>query len=212
MTKRRLKKNVSYALYGLVFLAVFGAIFSIESATSPSLKNPEVSYVSKTIIEEVDQPVVSINNIIKRPYNNDSVKIVKDYYDYKDEAVEQENSIIYYSDTYLQSSGVSYSADVPFDVISILDGVVTNITENDLLGNIVEIDHGNGIIGYYQSLTDIIVKKGDNVSQGTVLAKSGLSNIAKDLNEHLNFELSINGKLVNPEEYFDRNISDIGQQ
>lgn len=212
MTKRRLKKNVSYALYGLVFLAVFGAIFSIESATSPSLKNPEVSYVSKTIIEEVDQPVVSINNIIKRPYNNDSVKIVKDYYDYKDEAVEQENSIIYYSDTYLQSSGVSYSADVPFDVISILDGVVTNITENDLLGNIVEIDHGNGIIGYYQSLTDIIVKKGDNVSQGTVLAKSGLSNIAKDLNEHLNFELSINGKLVNPEEYFERNISDIGQQ
>ncbi len=212
MTKRRLKKNVSYALYGLVFLAVFGAIFSIESATSPSLKNPEVSYVSKTIIEEVDQPVVSINNIIKRPYNNDSVKIVKDYYDYKDEAVEQENSIIYYSDTYLQSSGVSYSADVPFDVISILDGVVTNITENDLLGNIVEIDHGNGIIGYYQSLTDIVVKKGDNVSQGTVLAKSGLSNIAKDLNEHLNFELSINGKLVNPEEYFDRNISDIGQQ
>lgn len=212
MTKRRLKKNVSYALYGLVFLAVFGAIFSIESATSPSLKNPDVSYVSKTIIEEVDQPVVSINNIIKRPYNNDSVKIVKDYYDYKDEAVEQENSIIYYSDTYLQSSGVSYSADVPFDVISILDGVVTNITENDLLGNIVEIDHGNGIIGYYQSLTDIIVKKGDNVSQGTVLAKSGLSNIAKDLNEHLNFELSINGKLVNPEEYFDRNISDIGQQ
>ena len=212
MTKRRLKKNVSYALYRLVFLAVFGAIFSIESATSPSLKNPEVSYVSKTIIEEVDQPVVSINNIIKRPYNNDSVKIVKDYYDYKDEAVEQENSIIYYSDTYLQSSGVSYSADVPFDVISILDGVVTNITENDLLGNIVEIDHGNGIIGYYQSLTDIIVKKGDNVSQGTVLAKSGLSNIAKDLNEHLNFELSINGKLVNPEEYFERNISDIGQQ
>lgn len=212
MTKRRLKKNVSYALYGLVFLAVFGAIFSIESATNPSLKNPEVSYVSKTIIEEVDQPVVSINNIIKRPYNNDSVKIVKDYYDYKDEAVEQENSIIYYSDTYLQSSGVSYSADVPFDVISILDGVVTNITENDLLGNIVEIDHGNGIIGYYQSLTDIIVKKGDNVSQGTVLAKSGLSNIAKDLNEHLNFELSINGKLVNPEEYFERNISDIGQQ
>lgn len=212
MTKRRLKKNVSYALYGLVFFAVFGAIFSIESATSPSLKNPEVSYVSKTIIEEVDQPVVSINNIIKRPYNNDSVKIVKDYYDYKDEAVEQENSIIYYSDTYLQSSGVSYSADVPFDVISILDGVVTNITENDLLGNIVEIDHGNGIIGYYQSLTDIIVKKGDNVSQGTVLAKSGLSNIAKDLNEHLNFELSINGKLVNPEEYFERNISDIGQQ
>ena len=152
-----------------------------------------------------------IHNVIKRPYNNENVKIVKDFYDYKDESVEQENSIIYYSDTYLQSSGVSYSSGESFDVVSILDGTVSSVSENDLLGNIVEIDHGNGIIGYYQSLNDVVVKKGDPVVQGQTLGKSGFSNIAKDLNDHLNFELSINGKLVNPEEYYDRNISDLGE-
>lgn len=211
MTKRRLKKPVVYALYGLVFVAVFGAIFSIESATTPTLKKPEIEYVSKTIIED-NQPVVAINNIIKRPYNNENIKIIKDYYDFKDESVEQENSIIYYEDTYLQSSGVSYGSGESFEVISILDGTVTSVSENELLGNIVEVDHGNGIIGYYQSLSDVVVKKGDTVVQGQTLGKSGFSNIAKDLNDHLNFELSIKGQLVNPENYYDRNISDLGEQ
>ena len=211
MTKRRLKKPVAYALYGLVFVSVFGAIFSIETATTPSLKKPEIEYVSKTIIEE-NKPVVAINNVIKRPYNNENVKIIKDYYDYRDESVEQENSIIYYEDTYLQSSGVAYGSGESFDVVSILDGTVSSISENELLGNIIEIDHGNGIIGYYQSLSEIVVKKGDAVVQGQTLGKSGLSNIAKDLNDHLNFELSIKGKLVNPEDYYERNISDLEEQ
>ena len=211
MTKRRLKKSVVYALYGVVFVSVFGAIFSIESATSPSFKEPDLEYVSKTIIEN-EQPVVAVNNVIRRPYDNDNIKIIKDYYDFRDESVEQENSIIYYEDTYLQSSGISYGSGESFDVLCILDGIVLSVSENDLLGNIIEIDHGNGIIGYYQSLSDISVKKGDNVLQGQKIAKSGFSNIAKDLNDHLNFELSIKGKLVNPEDYYDRNISDLEEQ
>lgn len=211
MTKRRLKKPVVYSLYGLVFLAVFGAIFSIESATSPSLQEPDMEYVSKTIIEN-EQPVVAVNNVIKRPYNNENIKILKDYYDFADESVEQENSIIYYEDTYLQSSGVSYGSGESFDVVSILDGTVSSVSENNLLGNIVEIDHGNGIIGYYQSLSVVDVKKGDSVVQGQKIGKSGFSNIAKDLNDHLNFELAIKGKLVNPEEYYDRNVSDLEEQ
>ncbi len=212
MTKRKLKKPVVYSLYALVFVTVFGAIFSIESATTPSLKEPDMEYVSKIIIEEENTPVVAINNTIHRPYDNENVKILKDYYDYQDEAVEQENSLIYYEDTYLQSSGVSYGAEEPFDVISILDGTVSSVSENNLLGNIVEIDHGNGIIGYYQSLNEVTVKQGDNVVQGQKIGKSGVSNIAKDLNEHLNFELAIKGKLVNPEDYYDRNISDLEEQ
>ncbi len=211
MTKRKLKKPVAYVLYGLVFVAVFGAIFSIESATAPQLQEPDMEYVSKIILED-NEPVVAINNVIKRPYTDENVKILKDYYDYKDEAASQENSIIYYEDTYLQSSGISYGCDGSFDVVSILDGTVSSVSENDLLGNIVEIDHGNGIIGYYQSLSQVDVKSGDTVVQGQKLGKSGFSNIAKNLNDHLNFELSIKGKLVNPEDYYDRNISDLEEQ
>lgn len=211
MTKRRLKKNVIYVLYGIVFISVFGALFSIEKASNQNLEKSDVSFVTKTILED-DVPVVSINNVIKRPYNNSNVKIVKDYYDYKDNEAEQENSIIYFEDTYLQSSGVSYSNGDTFEVLSVLDGVVSKVEENELLGTTVSIDHGNGIIGYYQSLSDVTVKSGDTVSCGATIGKSGSSNIEKDLGNHLNFELSINGKLVNPEEYFERNVSDIVNQ
>ena len=208
MVKRRLKKEVVFILYGILFLLVFSIIFSIEKETSPKLENDDIDFVSKTILEN-DVPVVSINNVVKRPYNDDSVKIVKDYYDYKDESVEQENSIIYFEDTYLQSSGVNYSNGSTFDVLSILDGVIVSVTSNDLLGNIIEVDHSNGIVAYYQSVDEVAVKVGDIVSCGSKLGVSGESNIAKDLGKHLSFELSINGSLVNPEDYYERNISDI---
>ena len=208
MVKRRLKKEVVFILYGILFLLVFSIIFSIEKETSPKLENDDIDFVSKTILEN-DVPVVSINNVVKRPYNDDSVKIVKDYYDYKDESVEQENSIIYFEDTYLQSSGVNYSNGSTFDVLSILDGVIVSVTSNDLLGNIIEVDHSNGIVAYYQSVDEVAVKVGDIVSRGSKLGVSGESNIAKDLGKHLSFELSINGSLVNPEDYYERNISDI---
>lgn len=202
--KRKLKKKVIYSLYAVLFVSVLYMILSIDVDSTPD----DIDYVSKTIVEE-DVPVVAINNVIKRPYNDENVKIVNDYYDYKEDSSEQLNSMIYFEDTYLQSSGISYASGEEFEVLSILDGVVLNVEENDLLGNIVSIDHGNGIVAYYQSLSDVVVKPGDVMSSGSTIGKSGLSNISKDLGSHLNFELSINGNLVNPENYYEHNISDI---
>ncbi len=204
--KRRLKKRVVYGMYVVLFVSVLYMILSIDVASSPSVD--DVDYVSKTIVSE-DIPVVAVNNVIKRPYSDSKIRIVSDYYDFKEDASEQLNSIILFEDTYLQNSGVSYVGEGDFEVLSILDGVVLDVSENDLLGNIISIDHGNGIIAYYQSVSDIVVKQGDLVSCGSVIAHSGVSNISKDLGSHLNFELSINGILVNPENYYDHNISDI---
>ncbi len=50
------------------------------------------------------------------------------------------------------------------------------------------------------------VKKGDNVLRGQVIGKSGLSNISKDLKDHLHFELFYKGQVVNPLDYFDKKI------
>lgn len=205
--RRKLKKKVVYSLYVILFIIVVGMIVSIDFVSNPDLSG-DVDYVSKTIVEE-DVPVVAINNVIKRPYSDDSVKIVSDYYDYTEDSSEQLNSILYFEDTYLQNSGVSYSNGSSFDVLSILDGVVLSVEENDLLGNIVSVDHSNGIVAYYQSLDSVSVKPGDVISCGSVIGISGSSNISKDLGNHLNFELSIKGVLVNPENYYDKNVSDV---
>ena len=90
-----------------------------------------------------------------------------------------------------------------------MDGKVTDVKDDDILGNVVTIEHDNGIISSYQSITDIKVKKGDTVKQGDVIAISSTSNISTDLGNHLYFELIINGTNVDPEDYYDKCIDEI---
>ena len=53
-----------------------------------------------------------------------------------------------------------------FDVVAALTGTVTKVEEDALLGNVIEIDHDNGIVTQYQSVKDMTVKVGDEVEQG----------------------------------------------
>ena len=53
------------------------------------------------------------------------------------------------------------------------------------------------------------VKAGDKINAGFVIATSSTSNISTDLDNHLYFELIIDGICVNPENYYDKLISEI---
>ena len=169
------------------------------------------NYVDGEIVSEYDNdiPVVSTSSKIVRPYLDSKVSIYKTFYDYQGEADNQEKSIILYEDTYMQNSGVDYTSDSSFDVISILDGTVINVYENKILGTSIEVRHSNELISVYQSLSDVTVKEGDNVIQGQILAKSGLSNINKELSNHLHFELYYKGSIVNPEEYYNKSVDEL---
>ena len=134
---------------------------------------------------------------------------VKDYYDYNADASKQESALIYYENTYIQSSGIAYSNGNTFDVVSVLEGTVKEVKEDTTLGNTITIEHNNGIVSIYQSITNIAVKEGDKINAGFVIATSSTSNISTDLENHLYFELVIDGMPVNPENYYDKNISEI---
>lgn len=210
--KRRLKKSVVYAIYVLTFISVFGSIYFIEKNLEPknTFNNPsgDYEYVSETIFEN-EIPVVAEPTQIIRPYTATDIMKVKDYYDYKGEEQSQQQSLLYFENTYLQNSGVAYSGSPNFDVVAILDGTVTKVKEDNILGNIVEIRHDNDTISVYQSLSDIKVTENQKVKQGEIIAKSGTSNISKDLGDHLHFELIIKGQNVNPEEYYNKNVDEI---
>lgn len=211
MTNRRLKKPVVYALYISSIIFVLGAIYLIEGTISNnnlSTHEEKPIYVVETILEE-EIPVVGEDAKIIKPYTDSEIKIVRNFYDYEADNNSQVSSIIYHENTYMQSSGVSYGGKENFDIVSILDGTVANIKEDLLLGNIVEITHGNDMISIYQSLSEVNVKKGDEVKQGSIIGKSGTCNIAKDLGNHLDFELIVKGQTVNPESYYDKSVSEI---
>ena len=207
--KRRLKKSVVYFLYIISFAFIVGSV-GLLVLSSNKKDDSNYKYVSKGILDyEENVPVVSTELKIVRPYIDSEVQIVKSFYDYKAESTDQEKALIYYEGTYMPSSGVAYKKGDSFDVVAIYDGKVKEIKEDNMLGNVLTIEHDNGIVSVYQSISDISVKEGDQVVSGQLLAKSSTSNISSDLENHLYFELIINGVCVNPENYYGKTLNEL---
>lgn len=209
MENRKLKKSVVYGIYIFGFVFLLGVIYAIESYVLTYRYNEEdIDYVNKTVFEE-EVPVVNTKDVLIRPYSNSEVRILKSFYDSSADTESQQNSLIYYENTYLPNSGVSYGGVDSFDVLTVYDGTVTSIKQDSLLGTIVTITHSNNMISIYQSLGEVSIQENQVVSQGDVIGKSGVCNIEKDLGNHLHFELILNGVVVNPELYYDKKIEEL---
>lgn len=147
-------------------------------------------------------PTVSVSKTIIRPYTSTDVSATIPYYNIDGTNDEQAAALIYYEGIYMQNTGVLYTSNNTFDVVSILDGTVKNIKEDSLMGNIVEIEHTNNLTTVYQSLGEVKVKVGDKVKQGDIIATSGQNKIATDTSNALHFEVFYKGKVFNPEEFY----------
>ena len=210
MKKRlKLRKFVMPTVY-TILIATF-LMISLVAFKSPNTEDKpidKIQYVSSSVISN-DVPVMSTTNVIIKPYNNASVKIGKNYYDFNADKENQQNSILFYDNTYIQNSGVDYILDTSFDILCVFNGVVTKVEDNDMVGKTVEIKHDGNMITVYQSLSNVNVKVDDEITQGTVIGKSGNSKIGKDLGNHLHFEVYINGQVINPELCYNKQIADL---
>lgn len=210
MKRIKFKGWVLPSLYAFLFIGAFLLTLGVSNLFMEKTEEPEendnLNYVTETVVEE-EQPVVKQEVKILKPFNSDKVSITKYYYDYKGNEDTQEKSITYHDNTYMQNSGVDYTSEEAFDVISVLDGTVTDIKKDDLLGNCIEIKHNNNYVTIYQSLSEVNVNKGDSVIAGQLLGKSGSNTLDKELGNHLHFEMYINGQIVNPLDYVDKDIN-----
>ena len=209
-----IKRSTRYYLLSGIVLAILGITILISYAITSSLKNEkndeeDLRYVSYEILTDNTMPTLKqedkSSSGIMRPYTDDTVEIGKNYYDSKAEESSQENSIVYYKDTYIQNTGVDYISKNIFDVISIASGKVISVTQDDIVGTTIKIEHDDNLISVYQSVQNVEVKENDEVSQGQIIAKSGNNSIGSDLGNHLHFELYNQNILVNPEEFFTNN-------
>ena len=212
MTKRRLKKEVVYGLYTFAVVLLLGIIYYVElSNKSLEPQEDNFTYVSRLFDTEV-RSVVSTPITIIRPYEHPEVK-VNNFYDYKSEESAQEKSIINYDNTYIQNNGTIYGGpEDTFEVRSVLEGKVTSIKEDKVLGKTVTIEHENNIVTTYQGLSEVTVKENDQIGQATIIGKSGSSSLVKDVKNILLFEITVNGKYINPENTYDKQISEIINQ
>ncbi len=207
--KLRLRPYVFPAIYMILVLVLLGTVY-YNGLISNNYKESDEHLKYVTSLNFLDViPIAKDEEIMVRPYNDETVKIGKSYYDYQESSENQEKSIIYYEGTYIQNSGVDYVGDNSFDVVSCLDGTVISAEKTDLMGYVVEVRYDNNVIISYQSLSEVAVKANDNVTKGQKIGTSGKSSIGSELGNHLHLEMYYDGIVVNPEKYYNTNIKDI---
>ncbi len=217
MKKRKLKPFMVPVVYVLSLTMLIASVYFIEEAISGRVFKSENIEDTKDNTEEVleeapvnDMPVVNTEPQIIRPFVNENVKAVRNFYNKDADNSTQENSIIYYGDTYMQNSGIDYAGNGEFEVVSILDGTITEIKDDEIMGKTIKIQHNNELVSVYQSMGTVNFKVNDTVGQGAIIGNSGENNIGKDLGSHLHFELYYKGKIVNPDDYFGKTIGQLG--
>lgn len=203
------KYFVESVLVGVLVILCLASYIFARSLDMASKDKENYTYVSSEILNDNVIATIKQENKkneaskVQRPYQDKNVKIVKNYYDYEN-SENQENSIIYYENTYIQNQGIDYSAGKTFEILSVADGEVISVTNDDIVGTTIKIKHDNDLISVYQSVEDVTINEKDKVTRGEVIAKSGTNAMGSDLGDHLHFELYVNGKSVNPENYFNK--------
>lgn len=205
MKKRKLKGFVLPTFSAFLVSILFITIINLSNNMTSEKDTQDYTYSNQSIISNT-MPVLNEDDVIIRPYQAEKINIYKKFYDGENNT---DNAIIYYNDTYIQNSGILYNCEKEFNVVSILDGEVIEVKKDDLLGYVVEVKHSNNLISSYEGLKSINVKKGDRITQETLIGKSGEIKLDVNLKNALLFELIKDGKYVNPENYFDKKAKEI---
>ncbi len=92
--------------------------------------------------------------------------------------------------------GVDFAGQSGSNVMAVAGGIVTRAHRNGDYGNLVEIDHGNGYMSRYAHNKVVLVKAGEVVKRGHVIAKLG--NTGRSTGPHVHFEVLKDGVQIDP--------------
>ena len=98
-------------------------------------------------------------------------------------------------------SGTDLKTKPNDNILAAFDGEVVFSDNYHGYGNLIRIKHANGLETYYSHNSKNLVKVGDRVKAGDVIALTGRTGRATT--EHLHFETRINGQSVNSARFFD---------
>jgi murein DD-endopeptidase MepM/ murein hydrolase activator NlpD len=95
--------------------------------------------------------------------------------------------------------GIDYSVPVGTLVRATAAGVVSVVKNERGFGRVIKVDHGNRIVTVYAHLSQALVKKGQRVARGEVIAESGKS--GRVTAPHLHYEVRVGERRVNPQSF-----------
>lgn len=98
-------------------------------------------------------------------------------------------------------TGIDFAIKEGTDVSATASGTVLSAGWDEELGNFVVIDHGNGFLTTYGHNKELLVKKGEKITRGEVIALSG--NTGNSSAPHLHYEIVKDGTPIDPAPYLD---------
>lgn len=180
--------------------------------SSAYTKGDGTTPVNKTTDAET---VVLLQEVIQSPLEGEDVVVAKTFYDQTADTSIQVNSIFSYQvgETMYthESKGVSLksSDNEAVNVVAALSGKVVDVKDEVLKGTVVTLEHENGVQTVYTGVYDVAVKAGDEVKQGTVIGKTGLSQLEPDSGNVVHFEVLKDEVKVNPETVMNKKLGDL---
>jgi murein DD-endopeptidase MepM/ murein hydrolase activator NlpD len=98
-------------------------------------------------------------------------------------------------------TGLDFPADTGTPILAAAGGVVVVQQFHAAYGNMIEIDHGNDLITRYAHASAVMVKKGEIVKRGQLIAKVGST--GRSTGPHLHFEVLVSGVPQDPRAFLD---------
>ncbi len=98
-------------------------------------------------------------------------------------------------------SGIDFSAPIGTGIYAAESGTVIQSGWHYGYGYMVTVQHPDGLQTRYAHCSRMLVKEGDYVRRGEMIAKVGMT--GRSTGPHLHFELLASGKAVNPERFLD---------
>lgn len=226
LKNKKLFKKIDPISFALVVLLGASATFAgvqlaLTGINDPAVSNPsDVVYTNEdgttTVNKTTDAETVALlQEVIQSPLEGEDVIVAKTFYDQTADTSVQVNSIFSYQvgETMYthESKGVTLktSDNEATNVVAALSGKVLNVKDEVLKGTVVTIEHKNGVQTVYTGVYDVAVKAGDEIKQGAVIGKTGLSQLEPDSGNVVHFEVIKDEVKVNPETVMDKKLGDL---
>lgn len=98
--------------------------------------------------------------------------------------------------------GLDFTANTGTNIRAAADGIVSSAERTPDYGNIVKIDHGSGLETRYAHASKLLVKAGERVVKGQIVAQVGST--GRSTGPHLHYEIRLNGNALDPRQYLNR--------